>query len=116
MGASAGDPFVSRHQSRWEATNALEAAIFNVQNTALARGGDSTVLGYVQDMQECVQDLRDRNQYMRVGSKKMAFMGEAHAKQRSVNTAMMSVRGEGCADYSSSVMKSMGARFKGSVS
>jgi hypothetical protein len=132
--ASAEDPFVSRHQNRWEATNALEhsrttanngdlaaaraeleAAIFNVQNTALARGGDATVLGYVQDMQECVQDLRDRNQYMRVGSKKMAFMGEAHAKQRSVNTAMMSVRGEGCADYSSSVMKSMGARFKGSV-
>jgi hypothetical protein len=129
--ASGEDVSVARHQYRWSATEALErsrgtaqngdlasaraqleAAIGHVQSTPLARSGDATALGYVQDMQECLRDLQDRSQYLRVGSKKMACMSEAHAKQRSVTatTSMLSN-----AEYTSKRMKSMGDHFKKSV-
>jgi len=125
---SAEDPFVARHMSRWTASDALErtrttaqrdlsaarseleAAIATVQATALARGGDSTVLGYAQDMQECLRDLRDRDQYMRIGSKKMAFMSEAHSKQRSCTGSKLAA-----AEYSSMRKKSMGMTFSKNI-
>jgi hypothetical protein len=131
--AGAEDPFVARHASRWRASDALErsrhtaaagdlssarseleAAIVHVQGTALAQGGDSRVLGYVQDMQECMRDLRDRDQYLRVGSKKMACMGEAHSKQRSYNAKMLTPSAA-ADEYSSVRMKSMGMSFKRAI-
>merc|ERR1719235_480353 len=97
------------------ARQALEAVILRVQSTPQARSGDSTVLGYVQDMQECLRDLRDRDQYQRFGSKKMAFMSEAHSKQRSCTGSSLHGMQLAAAEYSSMRKKSMGMTFSNNI-
>jgi len=121
-------PQVERHQNRHLTTEALEAArraartgdlpmarsalnaaITAIGGSSLAGNGDSASLGFLADLNECLADLRNQEDYFSKGSKKMACMKGSHEKQRKcagmgfseayTNNRTRTV-GEACSSYS----------------
>mmetsp|Transcript_43719 Transcript_43719/g.81562 ORF Transcript_43719/g.81562 Transcript_43719/m.81562 type:complete len:656 (-) Transcript_43719:233-2200(-) len=92
-----------------EAQVIIDAATNTLGSSALVQRGDAVSLGLLSDLQECRADLSHQDQYMHVGSKKMAMMQAMHSKQRAANGVDMSV------EYSNMKMKSTRAAFKMSI-
>mmetsp|Transcript_144830 Transcript_144830/g.376862 ORF Transcript_144830/g.376862 Transcript_144830/m.376862 type:complete len:543 (-) Transcript_144830:201-1829(-) len=98
------NPHVERHRGRHLATEALTAArqaarrgqltearrllseaVSTLRESSLGSSGDSTILGLIESLVDCQNDLRDEDQYRRKGEKKMACTSMSHKTQRSMN-------------------------------
>lgn len=67
------------------ARQSLKEALKLLEMSVLASQGDSLCLSFISDLNECLDDLRNRDVYAYSGSKKMANCFMAHGKQRAMN-------------------------------
>jgi hypothetical protein len=98
------NPDVERHRCRYLTTEALKSAraaadkgdldaarqllkqtLKQLEASSLASVADSLFLGFIADLNDCLNDLRNRDVYTYSGSKKMASYSMAHGKQRAMN-------------------------------
>ena len=88
-----------------QAREILDAASATLGASPLVINGDPICLGLLSDLQECKADLRDRDDYLLKGSKKMAMISCMHGKQRAAGSADKSM-------YTNFKMKEYGTAFK----
>jgi hypothetical protein len=116
--------YVERHRCRYLTTEALKSArksaergdlsrarqclkeaLEALEKSDLANRGDALFLGFITDLQDCLNDLRDLGSYTSSGSKKMANFQMAHGMQRTMNCETTTV-------YTTSNQMMMKMRFK----
>jgi len=123
-GVGLANPVVERHRCRYLTTEALKAAkkagergdlddarrhltetLKMIETAGLANKGDSMILSFIADLNECRDDLRNRETYTYSGSKKLANCHMAHGKQRAMNCPSTEM-------YSNSRQMSMKCAFR----
>ncbi|CAE7172679.1 YAF9 [Symbiodinium pilosum] len=93
-----------------EARQLLEDASQILGASPLVQSGDPVCLGLLSDLRDCMDDLRNRQQYMTMGSKKMAMISRKHGRQRACN-----VGPDDAVSYTNAMQKETRAAFKMSI-
>ena len=77
---------------------------------------DNLLPSFAEDLAECLEGMREINQYRSVTSHKMAYMSEGHMQQRCMESASAPMRSAGSSGGGSSSMRGNAYRTKAKMS